>query len=156
MGELGIVSIGIGYTTPFKIVGAPWIKAEEFAAKLNAQKLPGVHFLPFHFRPFYGIYKGVDCQGVKIFITNFRTYRPLSVQYMLLGLLKNLYPEELKKKLSGLENRKKDLFCKANGNDAMLSYLIKEKYAAWKLILHQKEERGKFQQARKKYLLYGS
>ncbi len=37
LGELQIVSIGIGYTLPFKVVGAPWIDADAFANKLNAQ-----------------------------------------------------------------------------------------------------------------------
>src|SRR5579872_3298425 len=61
LGELSILNIGIGFTLPFKVVGAPWVDAKEFADKLNAQKLPGVHFQPFHFRPFWGLYKGLDC-----------------------------------------------------------------------------------------------
>ncbi len=52
LGELQVVNIGVGYTLPFKLVGAPWIHAEEFAAKLNAQKYPGVHFQPFHYNRF--------------------------------------------------------------------------------------------------------
>ena len=59
MGELSISNIGIGFTLPFKVVGAPWIKANEFAEKLNSQKLPGIYFQPFHYKPFYGLYKGI-------------------------------------------------------------------------------------------------
>ncbi|KKM06209.1 hypothetical protein LCGC14_1746310, partial [marine sediment metagenome] len=61
LGELEIVSIGIGYTLPFKIVGAPWIDAEKFASNLNKQKLPGVIFFPFYFKPFYGAYRNQNC-----------------------------------------------------------------------------------------------
>lgn len=154
LGELSLVNIGVGYTLPFKVVGAPWVKGQELADQLNAQKMPGVVFLPFHYRPFYGLYKGKDCQGVMILVVNEHTYRPIGVQYMILGLLKNLYPKEVNAKLASLEAGKKTLFCKANGNEEMLSILKREKYAAWKLILYQKEERDLFLKERKKYLFY--
>jgi uncharacterized protein YbbC (DUF1343 family) len=154
LGELSLVNIGIGYTLPFKVIGAPWIKARQLADKLNSQKLPGVFFLPFHYRPFYGAYKGKDCQGIMIAVTDIKSYRPVSTQYMILGMLKNLYPKQVLAKLNSLEPVKKDLFCKANGNEEMLSLLREEKYVAWKLILYQKEEREQFLQERKKYLLY--
>jgi uncharacterized protein YbbC (DUF1343 family) len=152
LGELHFLNIGIGFTLPFKVVGAPWIQATEFAAKLNGQKLPGVHFQPFHFRPFWGLYKGLDCQGVLIRVTDPHTYRPLSVQYLLLGMLKSLYPKEVLSRLA--QNTSKDLFCKANGTDAVYEILLKEKYPAWKLIELHKAEREAFLEKRKKYLIY--
>ena len=154
LGELSLLNIGIGYTLPFKVVGAPWIKAKEFADKLNEQKLPGIFFMPFHYRPFYGAHKGKDCQGVMLVVTDPKTYRPVSSQYMMLGILKNLYPKHVMAKINSLDSSKKELFCKACGNDEMLSVLLKEKYVAWKLILFQKEEREEFLKERKKYLLY--
>ncbi len=149
LGELNFVNIGVGYTLPFKIVGAPWIKGAEFAEQLNRQKLPGVHFLPYHFRPFWGRFKAQDCEGVLIQITNVRTFKPVSTQYLILGLLKSLYPKEFQ-----LEKMNKDLFCKANGTNAILDILKEEKFPAWKLIEFQKEERKSFLEKRRKYLLY--
>lgn len=154
LGELSLVNIGVGYTLPFKVIGAPWINEQDLADRLNAQKLPGVVFFPFHYRPFYGLYKGKDCQGVMIMVANEHTYRPVAVQYMILGLLKNLYPNEVGARLGSLEPTKKNLFCKANGNEEMLLILNREKYVAWKLILYQKEEREAFRKERKKYLFY--
>ncbi len=154
LGELSLVDIGIGYTLPFKVVGAPWIKASQFAQKLNEQKLPGAFFMPFHYRPFYGAHKGKDCQGVMIVVTDSKSYRPVSTQYMILGLLKNLYPKQVAAKLNSLAPSKKELFCKASGNDEMFNLLRQEPYVAWKLILFQKEEREQFLKERKKYLLY--
>lgn len=154
LGELSLVNIGIGYTLPFKVIGAPWIKANELADALNAQKLPGVTFFPFHYRPFYGAHQKKDCQGVMIIITNPLTFRPVSSQYMMLGVLKNLYPKHIAARLQAVDASKKELFCKACGNDDMLTLIQKEPYVAWKLILFQKEERELFLQERKKYLLY--
>lgn len=154
IGSLSVVSIGIGYTLPFKVIGAPWIQAEEFAATLNKQKLSGVRFVPFHFRPHYGLFKSEPCQGALIVITNKHTFRPLMVQYLLLGVLKSMYPSYVKTSLDSLDNVRKNHFCKACGNSEMLSLLISEKYAAWKLIEYQKSERELFTVLRKKYLLY--
>ncbi len=154
IGELSLVNIGIGYTLPFKVIGAPWIKARQLADKLNDQKLPGVQFVPFFYRPFYGPYKGEDCQGVMIVVNDMRAYRPVSIQYMILGMLKNLYPKQVQSKIHSLQQTKKSLFCKANGNEKMYHFLLEEKYIAWKMILYQKEEREQFLQERKKYLLY--
>ena len=153
LGELQIANIGIGFTLPFKIVGAPWIHADDFAEKLNQQKLPGVLFQPYHYRPFWGMFKGVDCEGVLIKITDFTVYRPVAVQYLILGMLKSMYPKEFMKQF-GKSHGAKELFCKANGTDAIYRILSDEKYPAWKLIDFQKEERTSFQELRKKYLLY--
>jgi uncharacterized protein YbbC (DUF1343 family) len=153
MGELKISNIGIGFTLPFKVVGAPWIKASEFAEKLNSQKLPGISFQPFHYKPFWGLYKGLDCQGVLLRITDAKVYRPLAVQYLILGLLKSLYPKEFMQRLTGSSGTK-DLFCKANGTEAVFQILLEERYPAWKLIDLQKAERESFLELRKKYLIY--
>jgi uncharacterized protein YbbC (DUF1343 family) len=154
LGELNLVNLGGGYSLPFKLIGAPWIDAPLFAQHLNAQKLPGVRFLPFHYRPFFGGHKGIDCQGVMIMITDNQTYRPMAVQYLLLGALKTLYPEKVMTHLASLEEFRKRLFSLANGTDQIFSILSNEKYIAWKLIEFQKEERQEFLEIRKKYLLY--
>lgn len=152
LGELDLVNIGIGYTLPFKVVGATWINAKQFASKLNEQHLPDVHFSPFHYRPFYGSYKGKDCHGVLIKITNFTHYRPISVQCLIIGILNSLYPSRVKEALGKISQTKKDLFCKAIGNDEFLKLLGNEKYITWKLINFEKDERAQFLSTRSKYL----
>jgi uncharacterized protein YbbC (DUF1343 family) len=154
LGELGLVNIGIGFTQPFKIVGAPWIEASRFAEVLNSQKIPGVRFLPYYFRPFYGLHEGKECQGVKILITNPRVYRPLTVQYLLIGVLKSLYPDKMEFHLAAMSKSKKAFFCQINGNDEMLEWLSKEKYVAWKMVQYDEEARQAFLKKRKEYLIY--
>jgi uncharacterized protein YbbC (DUF1343 family) len=154
LGELGCVNIGIGYTLPFKLVGAPWVDGKLFAARLNAQKFPGVTFIPFYYRPMTGLFSGKDCQGVKIVITDSSRYRPLATSYLLIGMLKALYPKQINKALAKLDNARRKLFCQVNGNEEILSLLIKEKYAAWPMIRVDEEERKAFMQKRQKYLLY--
>jgi uncharacterized protein YbbC (DUF1343 family) len=150
LGELNLISIGIGYTLPFKIVGAPWIQSSVFSEKLNLQNLPGVLFLPFSFKPFYGLFKGQTCHGIKIVITDYKKYRPIAVQFAILGILKTLYPEKVEHTLKNLSN---NLFIKALGNVKALDILKNEKYVTWKLIDYQKTQVEDFRKKRKKYLI---
>lgn len=153
LGELQIVNIGIGYTLPFKLIGAPWICAEEFAKHLNDQHFPGVHFYPFYYRPFYGRFCKQDCQGVLISITDPTNYLPVSTQYLLIGMLKSLYPKAFQQALDEKSDRI-NMFNKVNGTDEVYRILKEEKYVIWKLKeLHQKE-RGAYLAKRQKYLIY--
>lgn len=154
LGAIGLVNIGIGYTLPFKVVGAPWLNAETFAAKLNSQKLPGVTFVPFRYRPFYGLYRDQDCQGVKIAITNPGSYHPLAVQYLLIGMLKSLYPKRFEERLKALSPTDRATFCKINGTDEMLKIMEGQQYIGWKLVSHDEQKRDEFLEKRKPYLLY--
>lgn len=152
LGELQIVNIGVGYTLPFKLVGAPWINGEQFAAHLNAQKFPGVHFRPFYYKPFYGRFAHENCQGVLIVITNPLTYKPVTTQYLLIGILKSLYPAKFYQAISAA-NHRKAMFCKINGTEEVYRIIKEDKYITWKLKeLHQKE-REEFHTLRKKYLI---
>ena len=44
LGELGYMSIGVGYTIPFQMFAAQWVEAEKLAGNLNALNVPGVVF----------------------------------------------------------------------------------------------------------------
>lgn len=154
LGELGIVNIGVGGPLPFKIVGAPWINANQFAKQLNAQKLPGVIFHPFYYRPITGLYHSENCQGIIIFVLDHKVYKPTTAQYMILGLLKSLYPQQFTTKLKQVELKKRDNFCKANGNEYMFEELMRDQYVAWKFIGYQLKDRQNFLTKRKFYLLY--
>lgn len=152
LGELQLVNIGIGYTMPFKIVGAPWIDAKRFAASLNGQKFPGVHFQPFYFCPMYGRYAKENCEGVLIVVTDPLIYKPVSTQYLLIGILKSLYPEKFQLAISAAK-KQKNTFCKLNGTEEAYRLLIEEKHITWKLCSLHVDERTQFIKKRKKYLM---
>lgn len=151
LGELKGLNIGVGYTLPFKIVGSPWLGSENFVHHLNVQKLPGVTFHSFHFKPFFGLFKNKDCAGFYIQITDRSSYLPVTTQYLILGLLKSLYPKEF---ASFTKGKGKRLFEKAAGNKKILQILEKEKYPFWKIKESIKDDVTRFLPVRKKYLLY--
>jgi uncharacterized protein YbbC (DUF1343 family) len=154
IGELSFLSIGVGYTLPFKVIGAPWINGQALSKRMNDLKIPGVHFLPFHFKPLYGLYKGELCQGFLIVILDHRLYKPIRVQHYILGVIKGLYPKIVEEKLKALSKAKKKMFCDAAGGDKILSIFFDEKYPASKMVQHQTDKRQEYLEKRKKYLLY--
>lgn len=94
MGELDYVSIGVGYTLPFKLAGAPWIDAQQLADRLNALQIPGTEFRPIHYKPFYALFKGENLNGVEIYVTDVEK-SPLSlIQFYIMQELAAMYPTQ--------------------------------------------------------------
>ncbi len=151
LGDMRFVSIGIGYTLPFKVVGAPWINPVKFAKALNDKKLPGVSFYPFRFQPISGSFTAKPCKGVLIKVTNRQRFLPVTTGYLLLATLKEQYPKEFAKAAADIKS-KPELFYKACGTEAVLSILEKEKQPFSKLTAIHTKERQKFLETRKKYL----
>jgi len=151
IGELQIVSIGIGYTLPFKLIGAPWINGKDLAKQLNKQNFPGVHFEPFKYRPYYGKFAKKDCQGVLILVTHPALYKPVSTQYLILGILKNLYKNQFEQALAKSTDRQ-EMFHKVNGTDQVFKVLNQDGYSVWKLLGIHQNERKVFEKKRLKYL----
>lgn len=152
LGELQLVNIGVGYTLPFQVVGAPWINAIDFAQKLNNQNFPGVIFYPFYYRPFFGRFAKEECQGVLIVVTQPDRYQPVAIQYLLLGMLKILYPKQFQKALE-IGKAKLEMFHKLNGTEEVYNVLKKEKFVTWPLRSLHQEQRKAFLEKRKAYLI---
>ena len=92
-GEFGYVNIGVGYTLPFEIMGAPWIDADSLATALNALKLPGIEFRPIYFKPYYSVFKGELCEGVQIHILDYKEAKLSEVQFLVVQEMMRLWPE---------------------------------------------------------------
>lgn len=94
LGELGYMSIGVGYTIPFHMFAAEWIEAEMLADKLNGYKLPGLHFRPIHVKPFYSVGVGKNLQGVQLHIMDYDTASLTDVQFYVMEAIAELYPDK--------------------------------------------------------------
>jgi len=92
LGELGYMSIGVGYTIPFQMFAAPWIKAEEFAKALNDLHVPGVVFRPIYLNPFYSVGKGELLQGVQVHIMDAQKAPLSDIQFLVMQEVATLYP----------------------------------------------------------------
>ena len=93
-GEFGYVNIGVGYTLPFQIMGAPWIDADSLASALNALELAGIEFRPIYFKPYYSVFQGEHCEGVQIHILDYKAAKLSEVQFLVVQEMMRLWPEK--------------------------------------------------------------
>ena len=93
LGELGYMSIGVGYTIPFQMFAASWINAIQLADAMNAHHLSGVTYRPIYLKPFYSVGKGEQMQGVQMHITDYQAAQLTPIQFILIEEIARLYPE---------------------------------------------------------------
>lgn len=115
LGELGYMSIGVGYTLPFEMFGAEWIEASEFAKALNQKKLPGVTFRPLYIKPYYSVGQGKDLQGVQVHFYDFNKARLSDIQFHVMEIAAKLYPD--KAVFKNANTNRFDMFDKVSGSD---------------------------------------
>ena len=115
VGELGYLSIGVGYTIPFQMFAADWIKAEEFASALNNLHLPGVHFRPMHLKPFYSVGVGTQMQGVQVHLTDYQKANLSEIQFYVMQVIAQLYPD--KAVFANANEKRFDMFDKVSGSN---------------------------------------
>ena len=93
LGELGVLSIGVGYTLPFGMIACPGMDADLLASRMNALYLPGVLFRPVYATPFYGSLKGKEIGGVQIYITDFGAARLSEIQFYAVQVIADMQPD---------------------------------------------------------------
>ncbi|WP_100934375.1 DUF1343 domain-containing protein [Candidatus Chlamydia corallus] len=155
LGALSVASIGVGYTLPFKVLGAPWMDGKKMAEELNRMQLPGVLFLPFFYEPFFGKYKMEMCSGVLLVLEDPKIFYPVETLCTIWGVLKALYPEQIEQTLKSIDRipARRSSICNLFGGEDFLNISHKERYVVWPLRRLCKESRESFHQLRSSCLL---
>ena len=148
MGELQVISEGVGYTLPFELAGAPWIDPQGLADELNRRKLPGVLFRPTFFRPFYTRHAGKTCGGVHILFTDRDNVDLTPIQFHVMDTIRRLYPE---RRLFG--NNRDAMFDKVCGTDRIRRMFL-EGRPIGEIVDFWRHGGEVFRSRRANYLLY--
>ena len=90
------LSEGRGTTVPFEVVGAPFIKPENFCDQLQFLALDGVRFLPVRFAPAFDKWANESCGGVSIHVTDRSKFRSYRTTLELLRCCRQLYPDSFR------------------------------------------------------------
>ncbi len=151
VGELGYLSIGVGYTIPFQMFAADWIKAEEFASALNKLNLPGVHFRPMHLKPFYSVGVGTQMQGVQVHLTDYQKANLSEIQFYVMQVIAQLYPE--KAVLANANDKRFDMFDKVSGSN-QIRLLFAKNNRFEDIQAYWNKDVEAFKKLSKKYYLY--
>jgi uncharacterized protein YbbC (DUF1343 family) len=88
------LSEGRGTTTPFEVLGAPFVDGELLVTELATFELPGVRFRPTKFAPTFDKWRGQSCGGMAIHVTDPWAYRPYATVIRALSVVKRLWPAE--------------------------------------------------------------
>lgn len=151
LGELGYLSIGVGYTLPFEMFAAEWIDAEQFAGALNAKRLPGITFRPLHLKPYYAVGQGKNLQGVQVHLTDFSKARLSDIQFHVMEVAAQLYPGY--KVFDHAPENRYDMFDKVCGSDQIRrAFSLNHRFAD--IEAYWTKDEASFRKQSKKYHFY--
>ena len=151
LGELGYMSIGVGYTEPFKLFCAEWIDAPALADRLNSLALPGLRFRPIYIKPFYSTGQGQNLQGVELYVTDVEA-APLSLtQFYVMQELAAMYPD--RKAMEKADPKRFGMFDKVCGSKEIRSRFAKNHKVA-DIVDYWNKDNESFRKTSSKYHLY--
>lgn len=143
------VSEGRGTTTPFELVGAPWLKSEKLSEELNSYNLPGVYFRPQYYTPTFSKYAGELCGGVFVHVTNRETFNTVKTSWVMLHHIRTNYSEHFKISKPYVEGRPSLFEFEAGADNIIFNNIPLDEQ-----LRIVDEESKKFEEIRKPYLLY--
>ena len=150
-GELGTISIGVGYTKPFQLFAAAWVNADKLANNLNLLNLPGIVFRPIHYTPFYSVGKESRLQGVEVHITDRNKASLSEVQFYVMQEMAALYPEH--KAFDNATQSRLNMIDKVCGTD-QIRKLFTQRYKWEDARDYWNKGVGAFKQKSRQYYLY--
>ena len=151
LGEMGVISEGVGYTLPFQVLAAEWIDAGGIARRMNDLGLPGVMFRPIIVNPFYGKFKDKELHGVQVHIASSSSANLMSIQFLFMQVNNEMYPE--KNPFSLADPGRIKSFDRVAGSDSVrLLFTRRMRYEDVKPFL-EKGLNG-FREKAKQYMLY--
>ena len=94
--EFTNLSVGRGTDTPFEIIGAPWLDGQKLAEYLNNRNIAGIRFVPRRFTPNASVFKGEECGGINLIITDRARFKPVRAGIEIAVGLRKLFPNDWK------------------------------------------------------------
>ncbi|MCU0377652.1 MAG: DUF1343 domain-containing protein [Bacteroidales bacterium] len=91
------LSEGRGTVIPFELTGAPFINATRLHNDLKAKSIPGCQFRIHDFIPTFHKFKGENCRGIQIHVTDASLFRPVATALHLFdSIIRTSPPDSLR------------------------------------------------------------
>ncbi|MFN2453885.1 MAG: exo-beta-N-acetylmuramidase NamZ domain-containing protein [Pyrinomonadaceae bacterium] len=90
------LSEGRGTTRPFELIGAPYIRAEEYARELAQLNLAGVYFRACYFQPTFQKHAQVACGGVQLHVTSRADFEPVLAGIAVVKVAYDMYGDDFR------------------------------------------------------------
>ena len=88
------LSEGRGTTTPFEIVGSPYVDPDRLIKELQAWEHPGLALRPIRFEPTFQKHARHSCAGLFLHPTDASTLRSYRFTLALIGAIRKLWPND--------------------------------------------------------------
>lgn len=141
--EFAAISVGRGTSTPFELIGAPYINADKLAREITSLELPGITVEAIDFTPDASKFANQNCHGLRFKITDRDSFHPIQLGLNLARLLHRDYPTEF-----GIEKIDRLLIHEATLNALRQGTPVQEIRRSWST------DRAKFLMRRLPHLLY--
>jgi uncharacterized protein YbbC (DUF1343 family) len=144
------VDCGRGTNLAFRVLGAPWLRAETFCQAMANLRLAGVTFHPYRYVSAVPPQADRELDGVRLTVTDPARFRPAQTSLGILHVLAEVYGAARVWRHKGV---RPEWFDKLYGTDRVRTHLksgapLNVLFAGWA------RDRKAFEQARKRALLY--
>jgi uncharacterized protein YbbC (DUF1343 family) len=152
-GEISLFNIGVGYVLPFQMLGTPTLNVPLLTEAVKKTNMAGVTLIPTRYRPFYGKFAGMDCNGILFaFTPDALRFKPFAAGLDIVLALRALQPEMFQAK--AIPDNGKTMFAKVCGTDKLFEMLFLKRASDDEIRKFAQRGVKEFLDARKKYLLY--
>ena len=138
---------GRGTAEPFSLIGAPYVRPEEFAGRLDDMRLPGLRFSAAWFMPQFSKYAGQLCGGARLHVVDPAALRSVDAGVRIIRLAMEMYPEFSFRPPDGSGRWHVDL---SSGSSDLRNPAL----SADKILARWRVEEESFQPRWQKHLLY--
>ncbi len=144
------IDCGRGTNLAFRVLGAPWLRAEEFCALPDIRLLKGVTLHPYNYVAAVGPYAGREINAVRLNVIDHARFKPAETSAVLLRAFSETYGQPRVWRHKGV---RPEWFDKLYGTDRVRAHLLGDKplsvmFADWR------RERAAFNRTRQAALLY--
>ena len=148
------VSEGRGTTRPFELIGAPYIRPDDYADRLNSLGLAGVYFRACVFQPTFQKHAGVSCGGAQIHVTDRDSFEPWVTGIAMAKFAHDMYPNDFRWKVPPYEYvYDKNPFDVISGT-AKIREAFEQGITLDEIVESTREPLAEFKELREPYLLY--
>ncbi|MBX3043947.1 MAG: DUF1343 domain-containing protein [Candidatus Kapabacteria bacterium] len=121
-GELGIISIGIGTTTPFQLIGSLDFDWSEVKSNIDFSDFYGIHITETRYNPQFAMHNGKTVKGVFFNFYKNKDFKPYSAGFRLMLGIRSVYPDLFNP--ANVKSNSKSMFCKVTGTNDIYNALF--------------------------------
>lgn len=150
-GELGFISIGIGTTTPFQLLGSPNFDWYDVNSQLLREYFSGIQVVEARYNPQFAMYSGKTVKGLFMNFFKADNFTPYTAGVELMLAIRKSDPNLFN--VANIKDNSKNMFNKVTGTRDLF-YALFNNIPDENVLLITQRGLNDFMNLRSKYLLY--